>query len=703
MINWKQFPFVKMLIPLCLGIWSSFFLFPDFIFPFYFFLIFFVFTISVLALPSRFISYSYRWLSGFVVSVFMIFLGITLVSMLNEMNSDNHFSKMSRNKIFYRIKVIEPIEIKENSVKVISKVIACKPNNKWENCMGSLMCYIEKDSLSEQLNYGDVLLIYAQPNEIQKPRNPHEFNYKRYLSIKNIFFQTYLKSESLRKIASRKGNPLKAFSINLRSKLLKIFEDNGMNGREYAVISAILLGQTDKIDPELYKAYSGSGAVHVLAVSGMHVGIIFVSLSLFLSFFDKIKRGRIVKAIILLIAVWFYAMLTGLSPSVVRASTMISFIIVGKALKRDSNIVNVLSASGFVILCVNPALLLEVGFQLSFLAVLGIVLFYDMIYKLWLPDNKLLDKLWSVSCVSVSAQFVTTPLALYYFHQFPNYFLLTNIVVFIFAGVVIYAGIIVLLVSFIPYVSVFSAKVLVWIIFAMNESIRFIEGLPLAVSRGINFAFADLLLLYILLISLIYAFAGRSKNLLFASLLILLLMVSLGFFNEMTYCKQKRFVVYAINKYSAIDFLYGKKQLLIADNTLLNSGKIEFHIQNNHVLNGIKSKSFVNINSDFAAKEIPFMKQQNFIYFAGKRIAMIDKAQKYMEAVEKIPIDYLILSNNCNVAIAELLKVFKPRLIIFDTSNKLWTTNKWEMECNLVHLPHYNVLEKGAFVADIRD
>jgi competence protein ComEC len=701
MIDWKQYPFVKMLIPLCLGILANISWFPLLNFNLLYLLFSFTFAIIILTIASKHINYNYRWISGFVVSVLLFFIGFALVYVNNELNQKNHFSKLTTDKTFYQVKITESIEIKENSVKAIASVNSCKTNKYWQNCKGSLIIYFEKNNITAKLNYGDLLLVYGELNEIQSPRNPHEFNYKRYLANKNIYYQTYLKTNFIKIIKINQGNPIKALAINLRTKFLRIFEENGMNGREYAVISAILLGQTDKIDPELYKAYSGSGALHVLSVSGMHVGIVFISLTLFLSFLNKLKNGNIIKAFHLLIAVWFYAMLTGLSPSVIRASTMISFIIIGKALKRDSNIVNILSASGFVILCFNPNLLLEVGFQLSFLAVLGIVLFHELFYKLWLPENKLIDKIWSVTCVSIAAQIITTPLALYYFHQFPNYFLLTNIIVFIFAGVIIYAGIFVIIVSFIPYLSTISAKILVWMIFAMNESISFIEGLPFSVSRSINYSYLEAFLLYSLLISIVYAFVYKNKKLVFSFLIILLIMVSIDLYSSLKINKQKRFIVYSIAKTSAYDFFYGENQIMLADSFLKNdNGKIGFHIQNNRIVNDIKTQNFIDFRDNYKNIKWQFEKRKNFIQFNDKKIVIIEKKQKYIELKSKINLDYLILTKNCNVKISDLIKVFKPKLIIFDSSNKLWKTQKWEAECKLLQLNFYNVFKEGAYISD---
>lgn len=696
MISWKQYPFVKLLIPLCLGILSNIYVFPDINIGINLFLLTYLTIIGILLILSRFVTYKYRWFTGISISLYLYLSGFALISVSNDLNKSEHFSEITKEKAFYQAKITETVEIKQNSVKLITEIISCKTNNKWQNCIGKAVFYLEKNNKSSDLKYGDVIIIYTKLQPIQSPKNPYEFNYKQYLANKNIHYQAYLSNKYWTATNVNKGNFVKNFAINLRSKLLKIFETNGLTGREYAVISAILLGQTDKIDPELYKEYTGSGALHVLSVSGMHVGIIFLSLGLFLSFLDKIKKGKLIKAIILISIIWFYALLTGLSPSVIRASAMISFIIIGKALKRDSEAVNILSASVFVILCFNPFLLLEVGFQLSFLAVFGMILFYDVFYKLWSPQNKWIDKLWQVSCVSVSAQLITTPLSLYYFHQFPNYFFLTNIVVFIFAAIVMYTGIFVLIFSFIPFISNILAKILSWLILAMNECIGFIEDLPFSVSKNIRFDMIDSIFLFLLFVSVIYALLYRSKKLIFISLFSIISLQSKQLYQNFIKNNSKKLIVYSVPKSSAIELFYAEKQVLFTDSLLINDDKkIAFHIQNNRIMNGINT-NFNFLISQNANNNI-IIKAKNFIQFADKKIVIINQKEKYIELDDKIKVDYLILSKNQHIKIADLLKVFKPELLIFDSSNKEWQCNKWEKECSVLNLKFYNVLKNGSF------
>jgi len=703
-MNWKQYPFIKLLLPFSVGIIAALnFTYTSSI-SFLWIVILFGITTAVIFLADRFISYKYRWLPGLLITAFLFISGFTLCIIHNESKQPLHFSKLNSDKGLYVVSITEPADIKTNSVKVVAEVKQIKQQNVWRNCKGNLIIYLQKDTVSSKLQYGDLLLINSIPNEIKPPQNPSEFDYKRYLSNKNVFHQSYLKHDKWTKLSSGNGNPLKAFATSLRDKLLLIFEENNVTGQEYAVISAILLGQTDKIDPELIKEYSGSGAIHVLSVSGMHVGLIFVSLSLLLSFLDKIKHGKLVKALLMLFAIWFYAMLTGMSPSVIRAAAMISFIIIGKSLRRDADTFNILLASAFFILIFNPFLIADVGFQLSYLAVGGIVLINDSITKLFTPKNYLVDKLWQTTAVSVSAQIITTPLSLLYFHQFPNYFLLTNVVVFIFAGVVMYAGIFVILVSFIPYVSTFSAKILVYLVMGMNKSIGFIEGLPYAVSRGIDINLLETVLIYIFIFALMLLFFKKAKRYAFVALTMLLLLFTSFTFKSYKHARQKKFIVYAIPKTSAYEFINGSKQLIIADSSLAkDANKFGFHIQNHHTKCGITTQCFANVTENYNNEDLLLIKQQGFIQFMNRRMAVVSKWQRNSCMAVRIKLDYLILSKNVKLSISDVLKVFDAKVIIFDSSNSEWKANKWETECKMLHRAYYNVVKNGAFEEEVEE
>jgi len=700
-MNWKQYPFIRLFLPFSLGIVCAL-IFQSLPISFLWIGLLFVCSSLFIFLTGRYISYSYRWLAGILITSFLFVSGFALAYIQYENKQALYFGNNASDKNIYIVNISEAAEVKENSVKIVAAVKQSQIKHQWKNCSGSILLYIQKDSISSSLKYGDILLIHALPSAVKPPQNPDEFNYQRYLAHKNIFHQSYVKHDQWIRLSGGQGMPLKTFATALRQKLLHIFEENHVSGREYAVISAILLGQTDKIDPELIKDYSGSGAIHVLSVSGMHVGLIFLSLSILLSFLDKIKNGKPLKTIIMLTAIWFYALLTGMSPSVIRAATMLSFIITGKSLKRDADTLNILFASAFFILLFNPLLIADVGFQLSYLAVGGIVLLNEKITKIFSPSNYLLNKLWECTAVSLSAQLITTPLSMLYFHQFPNYFLLTNVVVFIFAAVVMYAGIFVILVSFIPYISSISAQILVYLVYGMNKCIGIIEDLPYAVSRGIHLNISECLLIYLLFFTVLLLLFNKSKHYALMAMTLIFLLFTSFTYTSYQQLKQQKFIVYAIPKTSALEFIKGKQQLLLADNSLMkDEQKFGFHIQNHHTACGIHSRNFLPLNEAVSNETLGLFKQHHFIQFFHQRMAVINEWKQAQHSATKMKLDYLILSENVNTSIQHLLRVFDAGLIIFDSSNAKWKTEQWEKECIVMHQPYYDVVEKGALVVEL--
>ena len=253
------------------------------------------------------------------------------------------------------------------------------------------------------MKYGDRILFVGKVNEVKTQGNPNEFDYKRFLINRGITGQTFIQSNRFKVIDTQNGNKLFETAYKFRTKLASVYKNNRIGGREFAVLKALTLGDKSEIDTETKQSYSYSGATHILSVSGLHVGIIYVLFNFFLRFLGRLKTKKFnygvwLKVIILLIILWGFALLTGLSPSVKRASLMFSFVVIGHAGKRYVNIYNSIAASAFVLLIVNPYDITDIGFQLSYIAVISIVYFQPIIRRLFVIKNKLLYYFWSLTC-----------------------------------------------------------------------------------------------------------------------------------------------------------------------------------------------------------------------------------------------------------------------------------------------------------------
>ncbi|NJO90405.1 MAG: ComEC/Rec2 family competence protein, partial [Chloroflexia bacterium] len=237
-------------------------------------------------------------------------------------------------------------------------------------------------------------------------------------------------------------------AYDLRSSILSVYQSSGIQGDEFAILAALTLGVKDYLSDEIVEAYSDSGAMHVLAVSGLHVGILMAMLNMIFSFFWKRKKLLVLKSIIILVFLWLFALITGLAPSVTRSALMFSFFILSKNSGKRPSSYNSLAAAAFIILLFNPNALFHVGFQLSFLAVISILLFQQKLYRTIDIKNKYLDYFWQLTTVSLAAQIGTTPISIFYFHQFPIYALLTNIIVIPAAAIILNAVILLLIANF---------------------------------------------------------------------------------------------------------------------------------------------------------------------------------------------------------------------------------------------------------------
>jgi competence protein ComEC len=546
--------------------------------------------------------------------------------------------------------------------------------------------------------------------EITNPGNPHEFDYKKYLSYNLISKQAYLKSGEWKLLKSDSTFHLKALAERIRKKVIKIFKTSGIEDEELAVLSALSLGYKDDLDADIQKSYSSSGAMHVLAVSGLHVGIVFLVFNFLLFFLQRNKWLKILKGIILLLLLWAYATMTGLSPSVIRATTMFSFIVMGNMLGKYTNIYNSLAASAFLLLLANPFNITNIGFQFSYLAVIGIVFFYPMFYGMIFVKNKWLDKVWSLICVSLAAQLITGPLSIYYFNQFPNYFILTNLIVIPFATILIYEAIILLCFSWFPWMQDLIGQTTSYCVRLLNDAVQWIEHLPGSVTTDLNISTLSTIVLYVFILAITFYFLTKKALPFIISLTSIACFIFLLIWQNIKSENRKEFYVYNINKYSAINLVDGNNNLLFTD--LLPSNKqYSFSMKNNWLSMGLEKEKtipFHKLNNQFIISNLFYLDNPNVFYkdqffsFYDTRFAIIsDDIPAADTILHPVHLDFVIISANAPVKIKDIMKVFKTKQIIIDSSNSAYKTKKWKEEAEKMDVNLYVIKEKGAFYIDI--
>ncbi len=648
-------------------------------------------------------NYNKRWVFGITISFFFFLTGNVLTVNHNLLQKPNHFSQYGNKEGYVILTIIEPTSERQNSYRIVGRVKKTINDTLSKKTDGKIMLYVEKDSIASTLKYGDQIITKNSFDEIPPPQNPHQFNYKSHLAFNNIFHQTYRASGHYMVIASGKGNFLKSTALDYRQKALSTIKKYDIIEDEFAVISALLLGYREYIDDKLRQKFAGAGAMHILCVSGLHVGIIYVILNGLFSFLNKIKYGNKFKFTIILLIIWFYAAITGFSPSVLRASTMFSFVALAKSFNRYTNIYNILAASAFVLTIIDPYIVTKIGFQLSYLAVISIVSLQPYLYNIFHVKNFILSKVWAITTVSIAAQAATGPLVIYYFNQFPNYFILTNLAVIPLTSIIIYTALIFLLVSPISLIADFISKVLSFFVYALNKSVHFVESLPYSNMQNQNLGLTETLLIFIL-ITLISAFFINKSKLYFKISLPVILLLCVSFsVKKITTQQQNSFVVYSINNHTAIDFISGKNYIFVADNDLLTKGKkdIDYNITQNRTKKNVKISKNILINNDTTVIYKPnFWQKNNYFMFNGLKIKILTEFDKSnaIDNVTPLSLDYLIITQNPWLKIEEVQQLYNFKTLIIDSSNPFWKVNNWKEECKKSGINYWSTRHNGSYI-----
>ena len=509
--------------------------------------------------------------------LFFFFLGGYISHVHKSNENQYYFAEKGDYYNNYLVKVVEPPQEKERSIKCIVEVLQVNE----EPACGKTLLYLEKDLERIAPEYGDLLYLNSHFQQIKSNGNPKEFDYARYLRIHNINEQAYVKTEKWKKVGNE-ANPFLSFVFDLRKYLSGVLKESGMSEKNAMVANALLLGQKEYLDKDVLRSYSSAGAMHVLAVSGLHVGIIMLILNFIFSPLKKLRRGKTTFLILVVSGIWFYALITGLSPSVMRAAVMFSFIVLGKELQRDTTVYQSILVSAFILILLEPYIIFQVGFQLSYLAVLGIVYLQPKIENLFYVKNKILYKAWQISAVSIAAQIATFPLGLYYFHQFPNFFLLSNLIVIPLAFFILMIGISFLVFHKIPYLSDAIFWLFDGLISMLNWGVEMVEKLPYSIMWGISIEWYEVFLLYITILLGSVAFINRKSKVFLASLVGVVILLSLNLYERKKLENENQICIYNINDELAIDVFYGRQNIFYSSEELLNNeDKMLFHVKHN--------------------------------------------------------------------------------------------------------------------------
>lgn len=586
--------------------------------------------------------------------------------------------------------VVSDVSKKKKTNSVLLQISNVKANDSWFPTSGNVLLYIDKDAICP--NYGDKVIVKASPNIVSRPSNPDEFDYKRYLAFKGIYHQCYVKNNHLRILSHNEANSIISTAISLRKEAEKYIDMKFSNKREASIAKAMILGSRNNLDGETIKAYSSTGAMHVLAVSGLHVGIVYLLLKFLFQLFPNTKRLKLFNMLVSIICIWMFAILTGLSASVTRAAIMFTVMAIGRGFQKQSNIINTMSFCAFCMLLIAPYSIMEVGFQLSYCAVIGIVYLQPKFEQLLQPKYWITKKIWLITTVSIAAQLATFPISLLYFHQFPLLFILSNLVVIPCAFLILLLGLVMFFTVFIPAISNVLAWIVEFTIGLVNKIIFAIDQTSYTLLTGIDISVLETWLIYVLIAATSYFIWGKSKSGLKVGFGCLVILFTINISETVTEYQQQSLVVYKTNQHTSIDLISGTNHIFESDSSLIkDESSLLFHIKHH----------WWHLNLDESLHATPekpihgyeWNHHQVYIVTSNSALAALHKLNFHA------PI--LVIGNNAIKNLNELSFLNQETQIVFDASNSYKNSyflrkqnESIGMNCHFVNLDNAFVINK---------
>lgn len=686
---WHYAPFMRLLIPLIAGVivqWH---------FPFSFDGLLLTGCLLVCGIIVYFFlpdkrKFQFSSVNGLFVYLVLFIIGAVLTWTKDIRHNEKWIGHFPHKDSYFMVRLLEPLVEKENSFKALAEVKAIASGKQQQKTEGKIIVYFKKDSLLQSLNYGSQILFNKTLQPIKNSGNPGSFNYQQYCLLHGITYQVYLAKNEFAVLPQKNVSTFQSFLFKTRIAVVRILREFIKGYKERGLAEALLIGYKDDLDKNLVQSYSNTGVVHIIAISGLHLGLIYWLLLFLTRPLRKKKQLAWLRFLTIASCLWIFSLLAGGGPSVLRSAVMFSCIAFGEVLNRKSSVYNTLSLSAFILLLWNPFWLWDVGFHLSYAAVLSIVIFFRPIYNWFYIPNKPMDWLWKLNAVTLAAQILTLPISIYHFHQFPVLFLVANFIAVPISSLILIGEIMLVVFSFITPV----AKVIGWLlqqaILFMNFFIEQLNELSFAVWNHLSISISQTVLLLAFIAAISYWLMEKNKKAIWPAFACLAAFIFLRSFSFLQANGQKALIVYNVPKHQAIDIVQGRKYLFIGDEELVQDDFIRnFHLQPSRIMHRTRYSA-----------SIP--QTINNFQFHGKNILVIDSMINFKKHEPRPLVDVAILSKNPKLYLGNLIKSFQIKQVVIDGSVPAWKASLWKKDCDSLDLACHDVTENGAFVMKIQ-
>jgi competence protein ComEC len=605
-----------------------------------------------------------------------ILLGFSTAMIHKETQRPNHFTHLVKDQADNQILLLS-IQEKIKSTKKNTRFFCNVLQLNHYKCTGKIILNIHQPNTAN-FKIGTTIVAKGNLYRNQRVTNPNMFDYSKYLENQEIYAQCYTDPIHIQKTGYQPS--LWASFSNFRNKIIANLQNSAIHKEELEVLNALVLGQQQEITPELIKDYQYAGAVHVLSVSGLHVGFIMLFITFLLKPVPNTRKGAFLKAIIVIVALWTFATIASLSPSIVRSATMFSFLTIGLYLRRTVAVYHTLLVSLLLILLIKPSFLFDVGFQLSYLALFFILWLQPLLGQIWKPKNKITSYAWDTLTVSFAAQIGTLPLSLYYFHQFPGLFFVTNLLILPLIGIIMAVGVLAVLIALFCPLPFYMAKAIEWLVALLNTIIHHLASHDEFVFRNITFSKEMLWASYLLVFSAILWLKKPTFQKLLLSMASIVVLQLIFINQKKANTNTSEFIVFNLKKNTLITERFGRKVTVYSNDSILNT------LENNTTLQAYLVGNFCELQQRKPC--------QNMIYCNQQKILIIDSTGLYPENGEP---NIVVLIQSPKLNLERFLKHHHPNQIVADGSNFKSYTERWEATCRKQKIPFHNTNEKGFY------
>lgn len=673
----EEIPFLRLLVFFIVGVYISInYNLPPAPFWFYIF--------GVLYAALTILSFTYHkqkvyqrmFLPGIMLQLLVCISAIIITNQSKEIYQSQHFSHFKSDTLI--VYLTEEPKIKGDVARFLVRTQAIIYKHKISKANGNILLALRFDTTKIlNLHYGNQLIIIAKYKPTEPPYNPAEFNYKKFLANRQVYHQSFINQFQTIKIDSNKGNPIQQFALKFRESQVEKFRKYIKDNDARAVASTLILGYRTDLNEDIFEAYSHTGTIHILSVSGMHVAIVVMFLEFFLGFLNRNKFTKILKTVLMIGFVWLYSLIAGMAPSIERAAIMITLFLIAKLLAHRVNPFNIIALAAFIILLIDPFALTDVGFQLSFIAVIGLVYFHPKIKNLFITSNKLLDVLWTTVSVSIAAQLATTAISISYFHQFPLCFIISNLFIVGPATLIMYGGILFLIVPWPPIIMHYLGFILNNLINFTNNGLLYIDKIPGANINQIYLNILQILIFYAILIVIMIGFSQKRKGLIYLAFALSFVYITSISYVNFKHSLQKQAMFFTLRKNIGFALIKGKTALLISDLDNKNYN-YKFFVKPYLDSCGIKYVNFIN----------PFNAPNNVIYHFQNKTFLVQQTPQFNSSLNNI--NYMILT--ANKLLTSVPKTQLNRLLI-SGKNPDYIIESLSKQAQSLKLP-YSVLKR---------